>query len=276
MLFSHTRTVFYPSSESVRAANGDVRTGAISRESEFLLADGGLVGALRTASREYPSPARFIVPEEYLYLTQVEIPIAEANRSRLIRSVDAVFPETLSDLAWDFEVIAEEDGRATVELSGVTKDFGILLKEALAGSQARLEAVIPESYALARALPTDEAVLFVHRREGGTIVSLARAHRVVSSIILDHHPSESELKGFVEFGQTRKQCVAEKLILSGIEAQGEEFSSLGLDMLPIDLPLDPIRGALLLDLSSNRDADRLDLPLRANQGAWYRRLFRLK
>ncbi len=276
MLFSHTRTVFYPALESVRAASGDLRTGVISRESVFSLTDEGLSGALRTASGEYASPVRLIVPEEYLYLTQVEISATEASRTRLIKSVDAVFPETLSDLAWDFEVIAEQDGRATVEISGVTKDFGVLLKEALAESGVHLEAVIPESYALARALPTDEAVLFIHTRQGGTILSLARARRIVSSITLDHHPVVTELADFITFGKTHKQFVPEKLFLSGIEAQSEEFSSLGLDIVPADLPLDPVRGALLLDLSSNRDADRLDLPLRSDQGPWYRRLFLLK
>lgn len=276
MLFSHIRTVLYLSPESVRAASGDIRTGVVSRESEFSLGDNGLSGALRAASIEYASPVRFVVPEEYLYLTQVEIPAAEANRSRLISSVDAIFPEALSDLAWDFEVIAEESGRATVEISGVTKDFGVLLKEALADSQARLEAVIPESYALARAVPTDEVVLFIHERLGGTILSIARARRVVSSIVLDHHPTEAEVAAFIEFGRTRKQCVPEKLVLSGIELQPEEFSSLRLDIVPIDSPLDPARGALLIDLSSERDADRLDLPLRTSQGAWYRRLFRHK
>jgi hypothetical protein len=276
MLFSHARTVFYPSSESVRAANGDTRTGMISRESEFSLTDGGLSGALHAASGEYALPARLIVPEEYIYLTQVEIPAAEVTRSRLIKSVDAVFPETLSDLAWDFEVITEQDGRATVEISGVTRDFGILLKEALAESEVRLEAVIPESYALARALPTDEEVLFIHARQGGTILSLARARRIVSSITLDHHPAVTELADFITFGQTHKQFVPEKLFLSGSEAQPEEFSSLGLGIVPADLPLDPVRGALLLDLSSNQDADRLDLPLRSDQGPWYRRLFHRK
>ncbi|QQR78605.1 MAG: hypothetical protein IPJ68_06070 [Candidatus Moraniibacteriota bacterium] len=257
----------------MRAATGDIRTGMIGRESEFPLADDGLRGALRAASSEYTSPARFIVPEEYLYLTQVEVPATEASRSQLVKLVDTVFPETLSELAWDFEVIAEADGRATIDVSGVTKDFGGLLKEALASSRVRLEAVIPESYALARALPTDDAVLFVHERRGLTIVSIARMRRVVSAIVLDHRPSEAELRDFIEFGKTHKQCTPEKLILSGIEIRPEEFSSLGLDALPLALPLDPVHGALLLDLSSRRDADRLDLPLRGYREPWYRRLF---
>lgn len=276
MLFSHTRTVFYLSPESIRAASGDIRTGVISRESEFPLADGGLSGALRMASAEYPSPARFIVPEEYLYLTQVEIPVADVSRSRLIKSVGAVFPETLSDLAWDFEVIEEKDGHATVELSGVTKDFGVLLKEALAVSRSRLEAVIPESCALARALPTDEPVVSIHGRQNGAVLLLSRSHQAVSSIVLSHQPSETELRDFIKFGEIHKQCTPEKIVFSGADVPSEQFASLGLETLLTDVPIDPIRGALLIDLSSERDVERLDLPLRAKHDPWYRRLFRLK
>lgn len=118
-------------------------------------------------------------------------------------------------------------------------------------------------------------MLLVHSHQGGAILVLVREHQAVSSLVLDHHPGESELKDFVEFGRTHKQCVPEKILLSDIEALAEEHPSLGLDVVTLDPPLDPVRGALLIDLSSTRDADRLDLPVRGNQRPWYRRLLSL-
>lgn len=270
--FTRTRSVFFLRPPTLQVATGIAGAGDVTKMSSFSVEE-SFPRALQLALQEHTARARFIVPEEYLYLTQVEIPAIDASRTHLAKSIDAVFPESLSTLAWDFEVIAERDGRATIEVSGITKDFGTLLASALADSKMRLEAVIPESYALARALPSDETVLFVHARGTGTILCLAVKRRVVSSLILDHHPSESELKEFVEFGRTRKQCAPDTLILSGVDVQPEEFSSLGLKSVSLAVPLDPIRGALLLDLASHQDALRLDLPLRSAQAAWYRRLF---
>lgn len=275
-MFSRTRTILFPSTLTLRVAAGDIRTGNIARETQVSLTDDGLRGALRAALGAYPSKARFVVPEEYLYLTQIEIPKVDAVRTRLVRTIGTVFPEALSDLAWDFEVVAEHDGQATVEVSGVTKDFGALLAEAFSGSKVRLEAVIPESYALAHALPSDEAVLFIHQRGTGTILCLAAGHRVVSSLILDHEPSQVECAEFIEYGKTRKQFVAEKVLLSGVSSTTQEISFGDLPVVSLDAPLDPIQGALRINLSSERDAERLDLPLRAYREPWYRRLFHSK
>lgn len=270
-MFSRTRTILYPSVDVLRVAEGSIRTRTITHDVEVSLADGGLRAALISAFEKQSSPARFVVPEEYLYLTQVELPKEEAVRSRLVRSIGDVFPEALSDLAWDFEVIAERDDRAIIEVSGVTKDFGQLLAEVVAGSSVRLEAVIPESYALAHALPSDEAVLFVHERGAGTILCLAANRRVVAALILDHQPTEAECVEFIEFGKVRKQFVPEKVLFSAVVSQLTTLD--GLPVVLLDIPLDPIRGALGLNLSSQKDADRLDLPIRGQQEPWYRRFF---
>ncbi len=274
MLSLSSRTVFYPSADRLCAATGDLATGTIRRESEFLLDEHGLEGALRAASTEYRSRARLIVPEEYLYLTQIEIPAADVTRSRLAELIGEVFPETLSDLAWDFEVVGEREGRSIVEVSGVTKDFGTLLSNAISAASVRLEAVIPESSTLARALPGNDAALLVHERASGTILCLIGDHEVVSSIVLDHLPTDQEVKEFLDFGRSHKHFEASKIFISGDFSGAEGAFGTGLSVVSLDAPLDVVRGALLIDLSSKSDAERLDLPIRTVTSPWYRRFFR--
>ncbi|MFA9262619.1 MAG: hypothetical protein ACEQSB_04675 [Undibacterium sp.] len=274
-MFLHERTILYPVADELRAATGDTRTGIVLRSNYFSLESEGFPAAFPLVRKEHFAPVRFIIPEEYLYLTQVTLETKSTIRSEIAAAIKDVFPESLSEIAWDFEILSEKEGQTVIEISGVTKEFGELLTAALSHSGLRLEAIIPESYALARTLPFDEPVILIHKRDDRVILCLSRKQKVVSTIILDHQPTPLEVREFIEFGKTRKGCAVEKIVLSGF---GSEEESLGVDDLPVsmlDTALDPIHGALLLDYSSRHDADRLDLPLRIRSGSWYQRVLNL-
>ncbi len=271
-MFSHQRTILYLTVNELRAATGDIRTATVLQSDYLSLEHESLPAAVRSIENQHTKPVRFILPEEYLYLTQVKIGSQNKTRSQIAVAIKDVFPESLSEIAWDYEILSSEGDQLTVEISGVTKEFGTLLSEALAQSILRLEAVIPESYALARAVPFSEPIVLIHKRESGTMLCLVKEQKTVSALTLDHDPTQSEILECIDFGKERKQCVAEKIVLSGLTNEHEAFSAGTIPVVVLDSPLDPIHGALLLNPVSGRDADRLDLPLRDRPDGWSRRL----
>lgn len=271
-MFSHQRTILYLTANELRVATGDIRTATVLQSDYLSLEHESLPEAIRSIEQHHTKPVRFIIPEEYLYLTQIKIDSQARTRSQIAAAIEDIFPEALSEIAWDYEILSEEDNQLNVEVSGVTKEFGSLLTEALAQSILRLEAVIPESYALARVVPFSESVVLIHKRGEGAMLCLAKGQKIVSAITLHHDPSQIEVREFIDFGKEHKQCSVEKIVLSGFTNEGDKFSVDTIPVVTLDLLLDPIHGALLLNPSSSRDADRLDLPLRGRPESWFRRI----
>lgn len=274
-MFRRLPPIFFLTETALTAARIHPHTYQIEEEKIFVLDEHGLVGALKQACSEFGQGARFVLPEEYLYVTQLEVAASGLrSRSVLEDKILEVFPETLGDFAWDYELIEMNDEKAVVEISGVVKDFGEVLRDALKNSHCRIEALIPESYALARLISGETVSLLIHERESGWICALIAKERVVTSIFLEQVPTEQDLRSLITFGTERKKAAPNEVILSLCDTDPSLFPLLDLPQRVIEGGLNPLTGAAKIVLN-RQDSARLDLPLRGTGLSWFARVSRL-
>ena len=270
-MFERKQTIFFLTHSLVRMASVRIKPSEILREERISIEDIGLARAFEEGRKRMGNPEKLIVPEEYLYVTRLELPNADArHRSGIERVIESVFPETLEKLAWDYECVGETQGKTLVEVSGLVKEFGQILSAALKSANLSIASIIPESYALARLIEHPEPVLAIHESETGWIVFMVAGQRVVSSLFWDHVPTEKELRDFLEHTRKEKQVTAKQFVFSSVTASGEGWPELGLTRLPLDRALNVFHGAALIRAHSHRDEDRLSLPVRP-LSAWYSR-----
>lgn len=265
-------TVLFLTDVSLEVARVNSSATLVEREASYSLDEAGLVGGLERVTNDFGRRVRFILPEKYLYVTQIRLDASpEDLRSVVEQKITDVFPESLDTLAWDYELIATNDDQVTVEVSGVVHDFGEMLRASLEKVHCRIEALIPESYALAQLVPGQGTTVLIHENQMGWVMALITRERVVASIFLDHIPTEPDLREFLIFSEQRKSVHPEKILLS---VQTTDPSLLPLCNLPgsiSDIPLNPMLGAAKIALKK-RDSDRLDLPLRTGQASWFSRI----
>ena len=127
-MFVRTKTILFPSESALCIATGTEGGQGLTTASRVALDKNGLFETLLVVLRKGVRRFRFVIPEENLYLTQVKVPESEADRSRIVPFIESIFPEVLSEIAWDFQVVGMEDGQALVEVSGMRKEFGVLLQ----------------------------------------------------------------------------------------------------------------------------------------------------
>lgn len=272
-MFERSHIIFFLTATSLEAARVSHDGSMIQEEVSFSLDETGLAGALKKASARFGQGARMVLPEEYLYVTRLELDLPKTHlRSALEQKIVSVFPETIGTLAWDYELIGTTEKGVVVELSGVVRDFGEILSQALGEAHYRIEALIPESYALARLVLGNETSLLVHEREAGWISALIMEEHIVTSLWLTETPTESDLKSLITFGTERKQAIPQHVIFSLSKTSAQELPQLSLPQVVLDDPLNPILGAAKVSLG-RKDSERMDLPLRGNKSSWFSRLF---
>lgn len=270
-MFQKSHLIFLLTATSLQAARIDYTGSTIREEANFVLDETGLVGALQQAKERFGQGARIVLPEEYLYVTQLKLDLPpEHSRQAIEENIMSVFPETLGNLAWDYELTESNAQGGTVELSGIVRDFGEVLEQSLVTAHYRIEALIPESYALARLVLGDETALVLHEKEAGWLAMLIAKERVVTSIFLTAIPTENDLKGLIAFGTERKQAVPQHVILSLIHTEPQALPQLDLPQVVLDTPLNPLVGAAKILLGSH-DSERMDLPIRGNRSTWLSR-----
>lgn len=269
-MFKRSRTIFFLTNEALKAAQIGIDTHAVTRTDTFTLGEQGLAGALHQARERYGQGARWVLPERYLYVTQITVPVAESrSRAALEKYIANVFPETLGTLAWDYELLEPtESGEVRVELSGVVKEFGDILAQAIEQTGYHLEALIPESYALAQLVPGTRPTLLVHEKPDGWIVAVLQAGKVITALFLETLPDEAMLHTTLTFAKERKGIDPECLALSLQGTKSEAIPDLGLPREVLPQSLDPLLGGSLLTLGV-RDDTRLDIPLRGLSQPWY-------
>lgn len=274
-MFGKSHLILSLSDTALRAARVSRDGSQIEQAEEFSLDETGLVGALEKVRVRFGQGARFVLPETYLYVTRLVLDVPAAHlRSVLEEKVADIFPEALGTIAWDYELIETTERGGVVELSGVVRDFGEVLKDALGKSRYRIQTLIPESYALARLLPVAEAALLVHESQDGWISALVMQERVITSLFLKQAPLEQDLRELIAFGTQRKGVRPSEVILSLRNTDPATLPTLDLPQRVLEIPLDPILGAARIVLRSG-DSDRLDLPLRGVESSWWAKLSHL-
>ena len=271
-MFKVSPLIFLLTQKTLRVARVNRDGTALQDETIFDLDENGLAGALKEAKKKFGQGARMVIPEEYLYVTRVEVELSPKDeRSLLEEKIISVFPETLGGFAWDYEVLTKNTEKGEVELSGIVRNFGEMIDQSLGSAHYRVEAIIPESYALARLVPRNEVSLVVHEKETGWLSMLISDKRVVTSIFLTKIPTQNELNDLITFGTERKHVTPQKILFSLVGTSVQVFPQMGLPQVVLSEPLNPMLGAAKI-LLGEKDENRMDLPLRGNRSTWISRL----
>ncbi|TXH00328.1 MAG: hypothetical protein E6P95_03740 [Candidatus Moraniibacteriota bacterium] len=272
-MFHRTQLIFLLTSDALQVARIQPDRQTILKESEFKFESTGLAGALEQAKNQFGHGARLIIPEEYIYVTRLELQTSKIQlRSKIEKEIERVFPETIGTLAWDYQIIGTSNERMTVELSGITSDFAEILQTALSTSKYRFEAIIPESYALARLLLGQKNTLVVHERLGGWILILAQDQWVVAALFQPFLPTMTDIQNLIDFGKERKQFIPDQIVFSVQKNSREYLPQSPYPQVVLDEPFHVMFGAARLSLGQS-DSQRLDLPLRGKHRSWWHRLF---
>lgn len=271
-MFRRSKTIVFLTDTALQVVSIRPGTSLIDRQMDFTLDETGLTGAFQRVMSEFGRRIRLVLPEKYLYVTTLGIDAYSSNpRTVIEQKILDVFPETLGSLAWDYMIIDAGEKRMTVEVSGVVHDFGEVLQSALTKTRLSIEALIPESHALAQLVPNDRASLLVHENEMGWIVAVIKEGKVITAIFLEHIPSESDMKELITFAQQRKEIHLEKVLLSLRTVDPVVIPALGLPCDVLDVTLNPAIGAAKIVLREN-DGDRLDIPLRSIPSSWFKKI----
>ncbi len=270
-MFTRNRIIFALTTTTLHVTRVDHVGHEVLETADFEIGDAGLAGVFEQARKQFGQGARLIVPEEYVYVTRLEVEkLPSLTRSNIEKKIEDIFPEVLGDMAWDYQTIASTETGMMIELSGMTSDFTQVLKEALHQAKYRLEAVIPESYALAHQLIGKEVTLLIHERADGWIVALVKDQLVATALFQTSIPTMSDVQNVIDFSKERKKLVPEQGVYSLVKTLPEELPKIDLPQVTLDKPLDAVLGAAKMVLGQT-DGQRLDLPLRDTKRSWWRR-----
>lgn len=274
-MFARTHLIFSltPTALSVARVQRDGQ--ALVAAADFELGNSGLAGSFERAKKQFGQGARLIVPEEYVYTTRLEVQAKNPGlRSNIEKEITQIFPETLGDVAWDYQVITTSNEGIAVEVSGMMSDFSHVLKTALHTAHYRLEAIIPESYALAQLVPGHEVTLIVHECSSGWILALAKDQWVATALFQPNLPTVTDLQNVIDFGKERKHLTVSRVVFSVQKTLPEKLPQLTtLSQTILDVPLDATFGAAKISLGRSDD-QRLDLPLRGAYQSWWQHWFK--
>lgn len=264
MFVQKADTLLFLTDTSLRVAEWDQETTRFKREEIFVFDETGISGALQKVADRFGTNVRLVIPEKHLYVTSLDLDGPENHiRSNLEQKILEIFPEDMASIAWDYKVIESHPHCIQVELSGVERRFGETLNTAIKQTGFSLQALIPESYALAHLVEDQGVSLLLHESEGGWIVAFLYRKDVIISLFLRQLPTEKDLQELIAYGLKRKNINPSRMIIS-CHSKADAIPTLDMPRAVLETSLDPLLGAAKIVLRS-LDGERLDLPLRGQK-----------
>lgn len=187
---------------------------------------GQTLAQIRSFSRK---TIRVVLSEELVSVTSLSFPKeTKITRELVMRTTEESIPEDLKATEWDFQTLHYRETHiseteVTVEVAVVAGVFASNLKQAMQETKLTFECVIPESCALAGLVSHFEGIsLIVEADRESTLFVAAEEGGVWATYVKSGACDMSDLQGFIEFLDTKKEKKAARIILSRCT---EEFAA---------------------------------------------------
>lgn len=176
------------------------------------------------------APIRILLADDFYYLIGLELDKSLENDRYAIKNLaEAVIPENLEEVKWDYGVVGKEEDLVFVQCFALVKDFDLELAQVIKELSLKVDVIEPYALAVMSSFESNKPnFLLLHKDDLVTMVLVVKNGVVVFSKSIDLSSSDNGLDSLSSFNSS-------KLLLSGVTKELVKDFSKSLEVVEVSI-----------------------------------------